>query len=54
MAEAEVREMLRGFLTAGVRPGEVAALVAEASGWSRRDVYRLLLDIRRCGNIDDA
>ncbi len=43
--EARVREALRARTATGISPAQASAEVAGDSGWSRRDVYRLVSDI---------
>ena len=50
-SEAEVREQLERLTAGGVAPKEAVARVALATGRSRREVYRLLLAIRKCDKI---
>jgi len=43
--EARVREQIRGLLAGGASARDVASAVAERSGWRKKVVYRLVLEI---------
>lgn len=46
-SEEQLRELIYERLEAGDSPASIAAQAAELSGWSRRDVYRLITAARK-------
>jgi 16S rRNA (cytidine1402-2'-O)-methyltransferase len=49
--ERRVRQTLHARIAAGLSPAKAAAEVAGDSGWSRREVYRLVSDPARAAPL---
>jgi 16S rRNA (cytidine1402-2'-O)-methyltransferase len=48
-SEAQVRATLRQRLDAGAAPSPLAGELAAVSGWPRREIYRLIMEIQAAG-----